>query len=193
MSDNLRKGLGDQAQEKMTPDSQKSTLDQGTEKLTSLGDKAAGSLQPGDSKSTTQQLGDTGRSGFDQTQDTAKNLGNQASDMTSNAQKKLSENMPSSGGDAEGAAKSYANQAVCQSQLTQLYHTPANELLQSDMAADAQKKVSENLPSGGQAQGTGKTYIDQASEMASNAAKVVSDTLSDAANKISESSNTGSK
>ncbi|KAI4176863.1 MAG: hypothetical protein LQ343_000720 [Gyalolechia ehrenbergii] len=124
MSDNL-----------LTPDSQKSTTEQGTEKLTSLGDKAAGAVQPGDSKSTTQELGDKSRSGFDSTQDTA---------------------------------KSYANQA-------------------SDAASNATNKVSENLPSGGQAQDTGKTYLDQATEVASNAAKYVSDTVSDAATKISES------
>lgn len=45
------------------------------------------------------------------------------------------------------------------------------------MASDVQKKVSDSMPSGGQAQDTGKTYLNQASEMASNAAKVVSDTL----------------
>lgn len=66
--------------------------------------------------------------------------------MASDAQKKMSENMPQ-GGNVQ------------------------------DMAADAQKKVSDNMPSGGQAQDTGKTYLDQATEMASNAAKVVSDTL----------------
>lgn len=111
---------------RLTPDSQKSTTEQGTEKLTSLGDKAAGALQPGDSKSTTQELGDKSRSGFDSTQDTA---------------------------------KSYANQA-------------------SDAASDATSKISDNLPSGGQAQDTGKTYLDQATEAASNAAKYVSDTVS---------------
>ena len=67
--------------------------------------------------------------------------------MASDAQKKVSENMPQ-GGNVQ------------------------------DMASDAQKKVSESMPSSGQAQDTGKTYLDQATEMASNAAKVVSDTLS---------------
>ncbi|KAL8636417.1 MAG: hypothetical protein Q9228_006181 [Teloschistes exilis] len=125
----------------LTPDSQKSTAEQGSEKLTSLGDKAAGALQPGDSKSTTQQLSDTGRSNFDSAQDTA---------------------------------KSYTGQA-------------------SDAASDASKKISDSLPSGGQAQDTGKTYLDQASELASNAAQTVSDTATNLANQISGSGSAGSK
>lgn len=111
---------------RLKPDSQKSATEQGSEKLSSLGDKAAGAVQPEDSKSTTQQLGDQTRSGFDSTQDTA---------------------------------KSYANQA-------------------SDKASDATNKVSDSMPSGGQAQDTGKSYLDQASEAASNAAQYVSDTVS---------------
>lgn len=47
MSDLGRKGLGEQAQEKITPDSQKSTLEQAKEGVTSLGDRAAGAIQPG--------------------------------------------------------------------------------------------------------------------------------------------------
>lgn len=42
-----RKGLGEQAKEKVTPDSQKSTLDKATESVTGLGDKAASAVQPG--------------------------------------------------------------------------------------------------------------------------------------------------
>ena len=44
-----RKGLGDQAQEKLTPDSQKSGLDQAKESVTGAYDKAAGAVQPGKS------------------------------------------------------------------------------------------------------------------------------------------------
>lgn len=42
-----RKGLGDQVQEKVTPDSQKSTLDQAKEGASGLYDRAAGAVQPG--------------------------------------------------------------------------------------------------------------------------------------------------
>ena len=42
-----RKGFGEQAQEKITPDSQKSTLEQAKEGVTGLGDRAAGAIQPG--------------------------------------------------------------------------------------------------------------------------------------------------
>lgn len=168
------------------PDSQKSTTEQGSEKLTSMGDKAAGALQPGDSKSTSQELGDKARSGADSTQDTAGSYLNQASDKASELTDKSSGSMPSAG-EAQDTGKTYLNQA-------------------SDKASELTNKASESMPSGGQAQDSGKTYLDQASEMASNAAKTVSDTLSgssplplicshrstdywgiDVANKISES------
>lgn len=64
----MRKGLGEQAQEKVTPDSQKSTLDKASETATGLGDKAAAAVQPSESKSTTQKAGDTVRGGSDDAQ-----------------------------------------------------------------------------------------------------------------------------
>lgn len=64
----MRKGMGEQAQEKLTPDSQKSTLDKTTESVTGLGDKAAAAVQPSDSKSTTQKAGDSLRGGSDDAQ-----------------------------------------------------------------------------------------------------------------------------
>jgi hypothetical protein len=64
----MRKGLGDQAKEKATPDSQKSTLDQTKESVTGLGDKAAAAVQPSDSKSNTQKAGDSLRGGSDDAQ-----------------------------------------------------------------------------------------------------------------------------
>lgn len=109
----------------MTPDSQKSTTEQGSEKLSSLGDKAAGSLQPGDSKSTTQKLTDSTRSGADDTQDTAKSYANQASDMASDAGNKVNESMPS-GGQAQDTGKTYLDQA-------------------SEMASNAAKTVSDTV------------------------------------------------
>lgn len=96
---------------RLTPDSQKSTTEQGTEKLSSLGDKAAGAVQPGDSKSTTQELSDKSRSGFDSTQDTAKSYANQASDTASDLTNKASDSMPS-GGQAQDTGKTYLDQAT---------------------------------------------------------------------------------
>lgn len=64
----MRKGMGEQAQEKLTPDSQKSTLDKASETATGLSDKAAAAVQPSDSKSTTQKAGDSLRGGSDDAQ-----------------------------------------------------------------------------------------------------------------------------
>lgn len=44
-----RKGLGDKAQENLTPDSQKSGVDQAKESVSGAYDKAAGAVQPGKS------------------------------------------------------------------------------------------------------------------------------------------------
>lgn len=41
-----RKSVTEQAQEKVTPDSQKSTMDKASENVTGVGDKIAGSAQP---------------------------------------------------------------------------------------------------------------------------------------------------
>ncbi|CAF9940880.1 MAG: hypothetical protein ALECFALPRED_008891 [Alectoria fallacina] len=59
MSDLGRKDFGDKAEEKLTPDSQKSLLDKTKEGLTGAGDKVAGSVQPSDEKSVTQKLSDS--------------------------------------------------------------------------------------------------------------------------------------
>lgn len=47
-----RKGLGEQAQEKITPDSQKSTTDKIGENVSGATDKVAGALQPGKTSSS---------------------------------------------------------------------------------------------------------------------------------------------
>ncbi|MCJ1374317.1 hypothetical protein MMC20_005549 [Loxospora ochrophaea] len=101
MSDTGRKGVTDQVEEKVTPDSQKSYLDQASETVSGLGDKAAGAVQPGDSKSTTQKLSDSTRSGADDAQntsgsyldsakDSASGLASSASDTLSGAADKVS-------------------------------------------------------------------------------------------------------
>jgi len=61
MSDNLRKGLGEQVGEKVTPDSQKSYGQIAQEKVTGAADQVAGAIQPEGEKSTTQKLGDATR------------------------------------------------------------------------------------------------------------------------------------
>ncbi|RDW79923.1 chaperone shock protein-like protein Hsp12 [Coleophoma cylindrospora] len=68
MSDSMRKGLGDQVSEKVTPDSQKTYAQKASETITGLGDKVAGTIQPEGDKSTTQKMGDATRSGGDDAQ-----------------------------------------------------------------------------------------------------------------------------
>ncbi|KAG9205335.1 hypothetical protein G6514_008914 [Epicoccum nigrum] len=85
MSDNLRKGLGEQASEKLTPDSQKSTTDKIGENVSGAADKVAGSVQPEGQKSTTQKLGDATRGGSDNAQNQGEGVLKQAQDGLSNA------------------------------------------------------------------------------------------------------------
>ncbi|MCJ1458411.1 hypothetical protein MMC28_008783 [Mycoblastus sanguinarius] len=59
MSDTGRKDMTDKAQEKLTPESQKSTLDQAKEGVTDAADKVAGTVQPGDDKSISQKVFDS--------------------------------------------------------------------------------------------------------------------------------------
>ncbi|KAF7898533.1 hypothetical protein EAF00_004979 [Botryotinia globosa] len=103
MSDSLRKGVGEQVSEKVTPDSQKSTTTKIGENISGGVDKAAGAAQPSDSKSTTQELSDKTRSGADDAQsegkgilgsvtDTAGDAANTVSDTLSNAASSLTGN-----------------------------------------------------------------------------------------------------
>ncbi|CAF9911372.1 hypothetical protein IMSHALPRED_010010 [Imshaugia aleurites] len=59
MSDLGRKDFSDKAEEKLTPDSQKSLFDKTKEGVTDAGDKVAGSVQPSDDKSISQTLSDS--------------------------------------------------------------------------------------------------------------------------------------
>ncbi|KAI5817074.1 heat shock protein 9/12-domain-containing protein [Pyronema omphalodes] len=61
MSDNLRKPFSDRAEEKMTPDSSKSTVDRAKESVTTTADKAVGEMQPDSTKSSTQEGFDKSR------------------------------------------------------------------------------------------------------------------------------------
>ena len=85
MSDNLRKGLGDQASEKITPDSQKSTTTKIGENLSGGADKAASAIQPSDSKSTTQHFADQTRGGADDAQSEGKGILGSVSDTAADA------------------------------------------------------------------------------------------------------------
>ncbi|KAF3008665.1 hypothetical protein E8E13_008977 [Curvularia kusanoi] len=85
MSDNLRKGLGEQASEKLTPDSQKSTTDKIGENVSGAGDRIAGAVQPEGQKSTTQKVGDSVRGGSDNAQNQGEGVLKQAQDGLSNA------------------------------------------------------------------------------------------------------------
>ncbi|KAL1601047.1 hypothetical protein SLS59_005716 [Nothophoma quercina] len=85
MSDNLRKGLGEQASEKITPDSQKSTTDKISENVSGAGDRVAGAVQPEGQKSTGQKAGDTVRGGSDDASKQGQGVLQQAQDGLSNA------------------------------------------------------------------------------------------------------------
>ncbi|KAK0551220.1 hypothetical protein OC846_003359 [Tilletia horrida] len=65
MSDAGRRDLTDQIGSNLKPDSQKSILEQGKEKL----DSAASSLQPESQKSTTQKIGDSVSGNSNENQD----------------------------------------------------------------------------------------------------------------------------
>ncbi|GAB7337787.1 hypothetical protein MBLNU457_g3056t1 [Dothideomycetes sp. NU457] len=58
MTDSGRKDMSSKMSETMTPDSQKSTMDQAKEGITDTADKASRSMQPDSEKSTTQQMSD---------------------------------------------------------------------------------------------------------------------------------------
>jgi len=84
MSDPGRKSVGDQFAEKITPESQKSTLDKASESASSTYDSVAGSLQPGDSKSTSQKLTDETSSAAGSAKEDGQSYMQQASDMAAN-------------------------------------------------------------------------------------------------------------
>ncbi|KAK0507365.1 hypothetical protein JMJ35_010403 [Cladonia borealis] len=59
MSDEARKDFTSKAQEKLTPESEKSTLDKAKEGVTNAGDQVAGAVQPEDDKSLSQKVSDS--------------------------------------------------------------------------------------------------------------------------------------
>ncbi|KAL6710789.1 hypothetical protein ACN47E_007846 [Coniothyrium glycines] len=98
MSDFGRKGLGEQASEKLTPDSQKSTGQKASESVSGIGDKIAGSVQPEGQKSTTQKLGDATRSGGDDAQNKGQGVLGSVQDTLSNAGQSVSDTFNSATG-----------------------------------------------------------------------------------------------
>ncbi|KAL1792940.1 hypothetical protein ACET3X_009447 [Alternaria dauci] len=93
MSDNLRKGLGEQASEKITPDSQKSTTQKASENVSGLGDRIAGAVQPEGQKSTGQKLGDATRSGGDDASNQGQGVMKQAQEALGNAGQSISDTL----------------------------------------------------------------------------------------------------
>lgn len=66
MSDLGRKNLSDKISEKVTPDSQKSVLQQGTEAVSGAADKVAAAVTPESQKLASQTLADKAQSGHDE-------------------------------------------------------------------------------------------------------------------------------
>lgn len=93
MSDQGRKGVLDQAQEKITPDSQKSTLDKASESVSGAYDRAAGAVQPDDTKSTTQKASDSIRGGSDDASQQSKGVLQSAQETIGNAAQSLSDTL----------------------------------------------------------------------------------------------------
>ncbi|KAG9234493.1 putative 12 kDa heat shock protein [Amylocarpus encephaloides] len=84
MSDFGRKGFSTQAEEKITPQSQKSTAQVAGENLTGAADKVFGSAQPNESKSTSQKFGDATRSNADEGQNQGSSAFNSAKEGLNN-------------------------------------------------------------------------------------------------------------
>lgn len=85
MSDLGRKDFSQQAKEKVTPDSQKSTFEQTKEGVTGLGDRATSAIQPEGDKSATQKVGDSVRGTSDDASNQSKGLLDSASEGLSSA------------------------------------------------------------------------------------------------------------
>ena len=103
--------MTEQAQEKVTPDSQKSTMDKASENVSGVGDKIAGSAQPRknfdslsllfayansvveDQKSYTQQAADSTRSNADSGQNQGQSILQQGQEMVGNAAQSVADTL----------------------------------------------------------------------------------------------------
>ncbi|KXS13246.1 hypothetical protein M427DRAFT_156784 [Gonapodya prolifera JEL478] len=75
-----RKGVGEEAKEKITPDTQKGYGQQLSETMSGYTDKAKASFTPEDQKSTGQQMHDTARGTADDTQNDNRSMMDKAKD-----------------------------------------------------------------------------------------------------------------
>jgi flagellar hook-basal body complex protein FliE len=105
MSDSLRKGFGEQAQEKITPDSQKSTTDKIGENVSGATDKVVGAVQPDSEKSTTQKLGDSTRSHGDNAQKEGGSLLDSTKETLGGAANTVSDTLSNAANSVTGATK----------------------------------------------------------------------------------------
>ncbi|CDR46210.1 CYFA0S22e01288g1_1 [Cyberlindnera fabianii] len=119
MSDATRKNFSDKVQENLTPESQKSFGQKAKEGVTDTLDKAQRDLQPDESKSGFQQLGDSISSGHDQGKAEAKGTGQSlsetAGEYVESAKKTLNdaaEYVSGALGGASEGAKSGANSST---------------------------------------------------------------------------------
>ncbi|EON66388.1 hypothetical protein W97_05485 [Coniosporium apollinis CBS 100218] len=93
MSDMGRKSVGDQISDKVTPDSQKSTLDQAKESVSGAGDRVASAVQPEGDKSATQKASDSVRGGSDDAESQGKGVMQSVSDTVSGAAKSVQDTL----------------------------------------------------------------------------------------------------
>ncbi|KAH0543200.1 hypothetical protein FGG08_002461 [Glutinoglossum americanum] len=93
MTDAGRKSATDQIQEKVTPDSQKSTFSKVSESISGTADNFASSVQPKDTKSTGQKITDSTRSTAESAQKNGsgwtQSVKNTAGDASQTASEKL--------------------------------------------------------------------------------------------------------
>jgi len=85
MSDSMRQDTTDKIKSNVKPDSEKSTLEKGSESIKGTADSVAGKAQPDSEKSAGQSVTDTVSGGSKDAQNQGSSLLNQASEGLSNA------------------------------------------------------------------------------------------------------------
>merc|ERR1711874_949079 len=85
MSDALRQDTSDKVKSTMKPDSEKSTLEKGSESVKGTADSVAGKAQPDSEKSTGQSITDSVSGGSKDASNQGSSMLNQASEGLSNA------------------------------------------------------------------------------------------------------------
>ncbi|KAK9367762.1 heat shock protein 9/12-domain-containing protein [Lipomyces kononenkoae] len=101
MSDTGRKPMGDKVSETVTPDSQKSYMEQVKEQITGAYDKVVRDMQPPETKSTSQSTADTVTGKSSDAKDTAEtqkqSLPESAKQYAASAQKTTADTLHSAG------------------------------------------------------------------------------------------------